>query len=529
MKRGTGKLSAGIILACLVIGICEANENRKYKGVANKGIPSEWVEDLYGENNGQIELFTDVHAGIEAAGVHGGEYGFSTSRELQFDIFKYQQWYIHFAIEERNIFEDSPSQLDHTIQYFQAGYETPNGRIGLFWDHTCNNPTRNIPDTEHNEIRWNEIGLGYETTAMRFGHEYDGLSFNNESEWLNKISWGMSASRVWMRHENDYDYMFKAKVRDDIFRTGNHVFYTQFEMNAINSDRGTEVDTSLEFGDRIRAGKNVRIVPFVSYEHYNNWYGLDDGEDLFRAGIRLEASLGGAKDNEKGCEKIDEPRSERFDRPREQPMRIRINGGYNVNLHGTYKESRSSDLNVDLDVLRIDDDTTFSVNTYAGILTDAGSFDIHNVNYKIGPSLRIERDDYYWRLFHSYACLYGVDHDGVIRNYNLVGAEIGKEDKISWRMQGGVYLSNMDFDYDGYLQGMLGYDFYTGEWMAPYVNGYVNHLAGDESESGYAFEGGLRFRGEGGNFVLYLRLEDNFDVFRFGQGEQRWLGFRFEF
>jgi len=35
-----------------------------------------------------LKLLTDVHAGIEAAAAHGGEYSLKTSRQLQFDILR---------------------------------------------------------------------------------------------------------------------------------------------------------------------------------------------------------------------------------------------------------------------------------------------------------------------------------------------------------------------------------------------------------------------------------------------------------
>jgi len=499
MSMGMEKILAGIILVGLSAVVCAASEE---------------VED-------ELELLTDVHGSIEAAGVSGGEYRLRTGRELQFDILKYDKWFVHFGIEEISIYDYSPSQLDHTIQYVSGGYETENGRVSLFWEHTCNNPSRELPGTERNDIRWNEIGIGYETAGKRIGHENDGINFDVSCEWLNRINWGVSFSRVWMRNENDYDYMLRVGLRDDVVRIGNHIFYAQFMLNTINSERGTNPDPAIEVGDRIRLGKNVCLVPFVSYEHFHDWYGLGDGEDFFLAGARLEASLGGEKSKDSLQEVVISSE--------EQPIRFHIEGGYSVNLHGTKKKSRSSDFTIDLDIMKFDDNKVLAVNTYAGILTEPGAFDVQNVNYKVGPSLKIDLNDYYLRFFHSYSCLYGEDYDGVIRNYNLVGAETGSEETLSWSVQGAVYPSTTNFDYDGFVQGMMGYDFYSTEWISPYIKGYLNYLCGDDSVFGNAFEAGLKFRGEAGGFVLYLRLEDSFDVFRFGEGKQRWLGFRFEF
>jgi hypothetical protein len=295
------------------------------------------------------------------------------------------------------------------------------------------------------------------------------------------------------------------------------------QSNAIYDDRGTNLDPLVEAGDRILLGKNVCLVPFVSYERFNDWYGLDEGEDFFLAGLRLEASLGpeNSGNSSKSSSGLEDNRPEKA-------LRFHVNGGYNVNLHGTHKKSRSSDLYIDLDLLKFDDNKVLTINTYAGILTEHGAFDIQNVSYKIGPSLKIDLADYYLRLFHSYACLYGVDYEGVIRNYNLLGAQIGRDAQLSWNLLGAVYPSTTNFDYYSDLQGTVGYDFYD-KGITPYVIGSLNYLLGDDSVFGNALEGGLKIPGSAGTFIAYLRLEDSFDVFRFGEGSQTWLGFRFVF
>ena len=511
MNEGLKRILVGIISAATLVGACEANDYNKY--------------ELDERDEGQVRLLTDVYAGIEIAGVSGGDYRLKTARELQVDILQLGDWFVHFGVQENSLFDYLPSQLDHTIGYFSAGYETDDGRISLFWDHTCNNPSRKLPEEKSNVIRWNEIGIGYETTGMRFGHNNDGIDFDDVSEWLHKLNWGISFSRVWMRNENDYKYMFRMGIRDDILKISNHVFYAQFKLNAINSHRGTDLDPSIEAGDRIRLGKNVCLVPFVSYERYNDWYGLDAGEKFFLYGLRLEAAIG--PDNYDNLEQ-NKSRKEPVFSSNELPLRFHVNGGYNVNLRGTKKKSRSSDLNIDLDLLKFDDDKVLTINTYAGILTESGAFDIQNVNYKIGPSLKIDLTNYYLRLFHSYSCLYGIDYEGVIRNYNLLGAQIGRDAQLSWSMQGAFYPSTTNFDYYADLQGTLGYDFYT-RGITPYVNGSLNYLLGDDSVSGNALEGGLKFPGEAGSFVVYLRIEESFDVFRFGEGKQTWCGFRLVF
>lgn len=508
MNAGTGKNLVGIIVFASFVGVCPAADL-----------------SINDSNGPELKLLTDVQAGIEIAGVSGGDYDLRTARQLQFDILRFDRWFMHFEIQEISLFDPSPSQLDHTIGYFSAGWETDSGRFGLFWDHTCNNPARDLPDGTSNVIRWNEIGIGYETTGMRLGHENDSIDFDSSSQWLHKFDWNVSFSGVWMRNENDYDYMFKFGFRDDFLRIDNHVFYAQFKLNTINSDRGTDFDPSVELGDRIRLAKNLRLVPYVSYERFNDWYGLDAEEEFFFFGLRLEAALG--PDNSDDLPQSKTKKDSSFS-SNESPLRFHVTGGYNTNLQGTHKSSRSSDLSIDLDLLEFDDDKLLTLNTYAGILTPSGGVEIQNVNYKIGPSLKIDFADYYLRLFHSYSALYGVEQSGVIRNYNLLGAELAKDAQLSWSLQAAAYPSTTNFDYSSHLQASLGYDLYA-KGITPYLNGSLIYLIGDDSVTGNALEGGLKIPGKAGSFIVYLRQEDSFNVFRFGQGEQRWLGFRLVF
>ena len=279
------------------------------------------------------------------------------------------------------------------------------------------------------------------------GHKNDRIKFDSGSEWLNNINWKASISRVWMRRENDYEYMLKLGARDDIFRRGNQVFYTQLDLNLVHDDRGVNLNPSVEIGNRICLNKNACLTPFVCYEHFHDWYRLGKGEDIFSAGLRLEMGLGreasgsflnSRKSEISGNEKAtnDFP-----DYEEDQIPKFHIWGGYNTNIYGNKKSCRSSDLAVDVDLLKLGYNKTLALNTYAGIITEPGAFDIHNIDYKIGPSLKIDLADFDLRLFHTYRCLYGIEDEGLIKSYNIFGLEMSNEGQLSWIAQAGVYLS----------------------------------------------------------------------------------------
>jgi hypothetical protein len=508
MNARMGKMLVNIISTIMLIGVCKAND------------VNETAEN-------EIKLLTDVHAGLGIAGAEGGDYELQTTRKLHFDILDFRKYFLHLGFEEISLYDYSPSQMYHIIGYISGGIETDTGRFSVFWEHTCHNPTRQFPDNKDNDIRWNEYGIGYETTGMRFGHENDGIRFDDTSEWLHKINWRASGVGVWMRTDNDYDYMLKFGIRDDYLRFQNNVLYVEFGIDAIFDDRGTNCNYLVEAGDRILLTQNISFVPYVSYESFNDWYDLDKGEDFFFYGVRLEAALGPDNTRNKVVKEEQSKWGPVID-TEEMPFKFSMSPGYNTNLKGTHKDARSSDVFLDLDILKFDADKTLTLNTYAGIMTPTDEFNIENVNYKIGPSLKIELDECYLRLFHTYSCLYGFERTGLIRNYNLLGAQIGKDGQLNWNFGAGAFATTTYFDYDALLRGTVGYDF-AAEGIVPYINGSLAYLVGDDSVTGNAVEGGLKIPGSFGCFGVYLRHEDSFDVFRFGEGEQNWFGFRLTF
>jgi len=515
------KIPAVVISLLLQVCICNAADYGKYEQPDANGISQP------GPDNSQIRYVTDPHASIAVAGVSGGDYRLKTTREAQVDLIRYKDWFFHFGIQETSLFDYQPSQLDHQLYYFKIGQETDKGRISVYWDHTCNNPIRKFHDGKFNQIHWNEFGIGYETTGMQLGHENDGITFDDSSRWLNKIDYGAAFSWIWMRNDNDYKYMFKPEIRDDIVRFGPHVLYAQCKVIATYDDRGINYITSVEAGDRINLGRGTYLAPYVSYEYFHDCYGLDDGQDFYEAGLRLEASFG--PDNSPALPKNNFDYSGTSNKSLYSPLRYYVNGGYNQNLHGTKNRCNSSDMFFDLDVLKFDDNKILTVNSYAGLLSERGSFDLQNMNYKIGPSLKIDLADSYLRFFHSYSVLYGDDFEGLVKKYNLFGAEFGKVARLSWLFQTAVYPVTTNFDYYSHFLATTNYDFTTGQLITPYVNGSLKYLLGNNSVFGNAVETGFKLTGEQGKFVLYVRHEDSYDVFRFGKGEQLWLGFRIIF
>lgn len=516
-------------LGILIAGVGWAVEFEKDGPSVNEHFPSKVADKSFAVNEPEMEILTDPQVSLEFAGVQGDDYRFKAGRQVQFDILRLEDLFVHFAIQEKSLFDYSPSQLDHSIEYFGIGYKTTNGRIKLFWDHTCNNASRQLAENQRNDIHWNEIGIGYETTGMRLGHKNNGINFDTASMWLNRINWRASLSKVWMRTDNDYDYILKLGFRDDVLRVNNNVFYLQCDLNSIYDDRSLSYNPAVEIGDRIRIGRKACLSPFLSYEHFHDWYALGKGEDIFLAGIRLEMELGARNSKaftghvgslEKEMSRVTSEFSE------EEFPRFIMQGGYNVNVRGEKKKCRSSDLNVDVDILRLDHNKILTLNTYAGLLTDPGAFDIQNLNYRIGPSLGIELEALDLKLFHSYSCLYGVEHNERIKDYNLLGIEIGKADQLTWSLQGSVYASTHNFDYSGDLLTGAGYDFYKNEAITPYIHGAVHALLGSDAQFGQSLETGLKIEGKEGSFSVYLRWQNDFDIFRFGEGRQMWFGFK---
>jgi len=517
------ELLTSICLATLVLGFCSpAYPDTQYESVNKQRVSSKSNKSRQNESkrNNSFQLLADLSAAIEAAGVSGGDYSAIITRKLQFDALKMRDWSLQFGIREQSMLDPSPSQLDHELEYVGIGYNMVDGRLKLLWDHTCHNPSRKLPKEKRNDIHWNELGIGYETPGMMLGHKNHGVTFNSGSEWLHNTNWRASLSKIWMRTENEYEWMFKLGIRDDVFRTGNQVFYIRVSLSSIYDDRGITIDPCLEIGDRIRLNENIYVIPFVSYTHFHDWYSLDRREDFFFTGLCLEMGLGQESfPGFSNSEKVKVSWAPKF----------HINGGY-ATIIDNEDYGHSSDFVVDVELLKVDQDKTLSVNTYAGILTLPHDLNPYAAIYKIGPCLEMGLDNCDVMIFHSYSWLYGLENTGVVRNYNLLGLELKNTTTSHWNwdVKIGVYPSTQDFDYWGDLYGSLGYDFYK-EGLSPYIHCSGHYLQGSDSVFGYAVETGVKIPGKAGSCTIYLCLQDDFDVFRFGKGRQTVLGIKFKF
>ena len=465
-------------------------------------------------------FLTNVNASIEVAGISGGEYIAKMIRRLQFDVLRIKNWTLHFSIQEQSLFDPSPIQLDHEITYLGIGHQTDDHRITFFWDHTCYNPSRKVPKNRRNDIHWNELGIKYETTSMMPGHKNDGIKSNSGSEWLNSINWRTSLSKIWMKSENDYEYIGKIDLRYDIFRYGRQVIHLQPGFNVIYDNRGFNQDYRLEMGDRIFLNKNIYLTPLLSYECFHDWYDLGEGENFFLAGLRLEMGLDHENTNSfSDIEKTNTHWTPKF----------HVVGSY-TNIFNNDNFGHSSDVAFDLDLFRLDQDKRLRLNTYVGVLTPPDDFNPFRIKYGIGPFLEINSDSFDIKIFHYYSCLYDHEEKGVRKDYNLFGLEIKDNNALHWKWNGGigVYPTTKNFDYRGDLQGSVGYDFYK-RGISPYVNCSGHYLQGDTPLFGDAIEAGVIIPGATGTFSIYLRLQDDFDVFRYGKGKQTLLGIKFKF
>jgi len=488
-----------------------SSESYKYKTMQNER-----------KRDNPVRFITDINASIEAAGVRGGDYASSIKRQVQFDVLKTRAAFLHFGFQEESLFDSSPAQLDHEFEYLGIGYETTNGRCGLFWDHTCYNPSRRIPEDKSNRIHWNELGIGYETIGMMLGHKNNGIGINSGTEWLNHINWRASFCRIWMRTENVYEWMSKIGIRDDIFRLDNHVFYCQISLNSIYDERGINLNPFIEIGDRISFKQNIYLIPFVSYKHFYDWYRLSQGEDILFSGLSLEIVL------DKKTNHIFSNTNKERSKSSWTPM-FDIDGGY-ANFINNEEYGHKSDVAIDVDLLKFGSDQVLGLDTYVGILTLPHDLNPCIVGYKIGPSIKIALDNLGIRIFHSYSALYGIENENTIRGYHLIGLNLDNHNASdwNWNLNIGVYPYSSGFDYWGDLHGSIGYRFLK-RGITPYVNCSGHHLQGDHSLFGHAIEAGVRVPAHTGSFSIYICMQDDFDVFRFGKGSQELLGLRFVF
>ena len=187
---------------------------------------------------------------------------------------------------------------------------------------------------------------------------------------------------------------------------------------------------------------------------------------------------------------------------------------------------------IDLDFLEWNSNT-LTLNTFTGVLTPPDDLVPNIIQYEIGASLKTDWGDYLAgsdsRMFYSYSCLYGIDDEHRIRDYSLIGLELSYDaSNWNWGAQFGVYPATTGYDYWGDVLASVSYDFLR-EGVIPYVGCAGQYLPGDDSELGYAAETGVRISGKRGILEIYARWQDDFNIFKFGKGEQTLLGFRLLF
>jgi len=523
IKRHKHTFLKSVFLILFWIGCCSASEQGYEFSSINEPkdiqIDSKTRKNI--ENNHEwLKFLTDINVAFEIAAVHGGDYVAKTEREVQFDALKIGNLHFHFGLREDILFNRSPGQIDHVINYIKTGYEILNGRIAVFWDHTCHNPSRKLEEKKRNDIHWNELGIGYETNGMMLGHKSDSITFNADSKWLNSIQWKASISKIWMRTENDYEWMLEVGTRDDLFRIDRHVLYTQTDLDLIYDHRGINFNSNIEVGDRFHLDEYTYLIGFFAYEHFNDWFDLDYEEDIFSAGLSFEMSLGGKS---------------YWDNFNIKERYITWNPGFSVaggyaNILDNDRYGHSSDFIIDLKLLNLTSNISLGLNTDVGIITIPDDLNPYWSKYQIGPLLRIDLNRYVLDIRYSYSSLYGVEGEKSIRDYQRLALEIKESMWANWDINAGfaAYTSTSGFDYNGEIFGDLTFKL-NPEGTSPYVNYSFKYLKGRIDLPGYAIEAGVTILGEKGSCSIYWRQQEDIDIFRFTKGKQTLMGIWFRF
>jgi len=507
-----------LFLILLWIGNCNASEQGPIFSSINERNNIKYGlktgEDIQDDHK-RVGFLTDVNVAFEIADVLKGDYAAKTAREIQFDAIKIGKLNFHFGLREDILFNSSPAQLDHVINYLKTGYEIFDGRIILLWDHTCHNPSIKLEEGKRNEIHWNELGIGYESNGMMLGHKGEGITFSTGSTWINNINWKASMSKIWMRTENDYDWILKIGIRDDLFRVGRHVFYTLTNLETIYDHRGISFNSNLEVGDRYHFNEHSYLIAFLNYRHFNDWYDLDYEEDIFSAGLVFEMGL---------RSKSPPDHSDMKERNTAWDPGLSVTGGYS-NILGDNRYGHSSDFSINLNLFKVKSDILVGVKTYTGIITIPGDLNPHWVKYEIEPSLRIDIDEGYLNMLYSYSSLYSVENDQSMKDYHKLSLEITKNMWTHWDINAGfgAYLSTSNFKYNGEVFGDLTFRL-NPKGISPYLNCSFNYLEGRTDLLGYGIETGIIIPGEKGSCNIYWRQQDDMDIFRYEEGKRTFLG-----
>jgi hypothetical protein len=365
-----------------------------------------------------------------------------------------------------------------------------------------------------------------------------------EDELPGRISWKLSASRMFLTSKNKYEWTGEAKLRiNSPTRPGGP--YLSAGLDWIYDERGFVVNPGAEVGYQVFLGSGFFSTAFLRWErvHDADVY-LGRMEDFVFFGFEIGRMIPCTETGEEPCNGSGRGIGE---------MQIHATGGYaymGTNRDFGYKGDTRFWLTPPSAWFA---GTEVGLEIFAGITTPPGDLNPNTIVYRAKPSLAWTAKDVTLSVHFEYSRRECVGYKiadketrekhalGVtVRNHGLAPPEGEGEAPFlpelrfhfdpEWDMTVEVFLKGHRFDFDGEIRGSVALDVVTLDVFAVYFRFNASQLCGGRAPLGYGAETGVRMEGETGTTALYIRFQKDVDPFRFkDNSEQILFGFKFVF
>ncbi len=474
-------------------------------------------------HNAELPYFLPS-AGVQVEGKvfenNNDGYTMERRRILDIDLFKIKRFVFSVFINEIMVFDGSissphPYLIRYEMDFSNLSMEFRYGILTLFFDHDCVNIINEKAEGDK-RVRWYGSGLKWESYGMRPGRKNIETENNPwDVKFLNHFNYSISAEKRLHERVLNYDYIFNGTLRYNIFSYNIITPYVEGSLTTIVNS-GARTDRYFETGMRLRCSE-WDITPFAGIQRNYDTDNKYDTHYFYFAGLRMEALVGRAVDDEISKEPVSVPELPDF------------------HFRGSYgKFIKDNNLNFNTDIL-IEIDFFSSHMVYPFISTrlvhdslreDAGLFprymqteyeagisvNLHFINALIEPYYMYGRYDEsnfykgYSRQFHSAELRiksrgmktgFGEDNPDSTSTLNS---------RFNWLISAGRVFKKSYYEYTWEYNLMLRWDILRYKYFVPYITGSVDFLMNDTYDKIYTLEPGVRVR-SGLYWMPFYRFE----------------------
>ena len=486
-----------------------------------------------------FQFMPETNIMMETAGLGSNqpEYSGTILGTVDIDVFRMGKTSIGLAyngeviLGSRGKDANDPYNLRHRIKYVDIRYDRDLYAVSLYYLHTCDNGF----DREGGERAWDLIVFEFQTQNMRRGHENDFIDFNSDKalDSFSRFGYRVSFGSKYRERDEELEAAGDISFRWDIVRYRNKIPYIQLELHPIWG-KGLQWDYSAELGTRINS-HSAYLSPFIRYGFLHNmdvWQG--ESEHFISAGIKIGTHRGN----------IQSKTPFRF--LPEMKMRCRYGA-----LAGADDFEYNSGVTFDMRLFQEENYWVY-LDTDVEFTTPDRKDRPRFASFYLEPGLAFDLNGYICEAAYSHTARFDVnatdgytEHGGLLFcRFGTAGMQTGHMydgrdlhpektffflNSFDWAVYAGKYMHTKDFDYDFKAGAGARWDIMRYKQIIPYCAASVDMFIGENTDTEYYIETGVRFKGEF-DTTLFIRSlhKENVDHFQGYDDDYLLIGFRFE-